>query len=204
MKKTFLYLILAFLILSCNEKEDDDQNNEKEGEYQYPSFITTGQNFGEGIRYIDIEPDDTMCDHYCYPYATKSLDLDNDNIFDFELKFEMSDPFRQSSGYSIFRITPLENNSVCVSGLNYNWVESLVFDDTIGYNSNWSDTTALLYSCYWYLEKPSQIEGYWYENDNYFVGIKIPKKDYQMYGWIDVDFHGPKIKQYAITIPYLK
>ena len=98
----------------------------------------------------------------------------------------------------------MENNSVCVSGLNYDWVESLVFDDTIGYDNNWSDSTALLHSCHWFFEKPSQIEGYWYENDNYFIGIKIPKKDYQMFGWIDVDFHDKKIKQYAITIPYLK
>ena len=199
MLKTFLYLILVLLILSCNKNEGDPACD-----YQYPAFITAGQNSGEGIRYVDIEPDDTICYHFCYPFKIYSLDLDNDGIVDFELKFEISYPWTLSSGYEILNIIPLENSSVYVSELNYNWVKPLVFDDTISYNNNWSDSTALLYSRHWNIWTPSIIEGYWSGNDYYFIGIKIAKKDYQSFGWIHYGYHGLKIKQYAITIPCLK
>jgi hypothetical protein len=188
----FKFFILLLSVVCC--KQDID--------YQYPAFITTGQNSGLGVSYTDIEPDDTICYYYCYPYKIYSLDLDKDKIDDVELRHEVSYPYILSGGYSKTEITPLANCSVVVSPINPSLVDSLNIGDTINIHRSWSDSTVLLYSYHWSIMSAAKIEGYWFETDKHYIGIKISKPGYQLYGWIDYDFHATKIRDFAITTPF--
>jgi hypothetical protein len=191
MKKILFCLIIILFGFSCSKQE---------GEYLYPAYILVGQNSGKGIHYV--QSNDTICDRDCYPGQILSLDLNSDNVYDFDFKYEMSNPYMQSYGYSKFVIIPLGNNSVCVSNSNNTWVDSLLYNDTIDYNRNWLDSIALFSSYNWTIYDYTNIEGYWFHTNNYYIGVKIDMEDYQLYGWIEKK--GLVIKRYAITEPYLK
>jgi hypothetical protein len=215
MKKLLLYSAIFLTLSSCNDKSD---------EYYYLTFIKAGQVSGTGIMYVDIIPDDTI-DIPLYPAILKTtnidydttisasytnswdtsrnLDLNNDNINDFELILTRSDPNILGSRSSQLVIKPLEMNSVCVSKTKNNWVDSLKYNDTINNNNNWSDSTALLFFHSWTmngLETYYTTEGYWYNHDNIYIGVKIVKNNNQLFGWIDLKKN--IIRQFGITIPY--
>ena len=205
-------------LLSCNDKGDN---------YKYLTFIKAGQIDGTGIRYVDIIPDDTIIiveypdfnfrkstNPYNYVIrsinsinffnATRNLDLDNDNVSDFELVFTRSDP--GIMGYKNWRleIKPLGMNSICVTESGNNWADSLKYNDTISNINNWSDSTVLLFDHQWSLNSPNSpiisTKGYWYDNDSIYLAVKIVKDSNQLYGWIDIKKN--IIRQYGVTIPY--
>ena len=192
MKKIILVFISTILILACNKKDD----------YNYLTFITAGQIDGIGITFVDIVPDEEIImDHY--GDTTRNIDLNNDGIDDFTLRrFYEHYMYSRSSGS--LEIIPLGKNSVCVSNSNYSWVDSLKYNDTISINSNWSDTTALLYDYSWYQISPEEFitnyNGYWYVSDSIYIGVKIVKDNMQLFGWIDLK--RDTIRRYAITTPY--
>jgi hypothetical protein len=191
-------------MISCNESKDD---------YKYLTLITAGQKSGTGIRYVDIIPDDTTLGYYDHPeLQSKNLDLDGDGNNDFELIFSSNTEFISHYSYGL-KIKPLEMNSVCVTASGDNWVDSLEFNDTINYSDIWSDSTALLYDYYRYIKYTDPkihdttiIKGYWYDNDNIYIGVKIMKDTHQFLGWIDLKRNVQRgfidIRQFAITMPY--
>jgi hypothetical protein len=191
MKNKLFYIIILFLVVACNHKEYL---------YQYPDFIIVGQKSGVGINYA--EPHDTICDHFCYPTQTLSVDLNNDRIFDFEFVGDMSDWQCLSSGHNSLVIIPLENNSICVSASNPTWADSLLYLDTINNHRIWSDSTAIIYSYEWSTVGYHNIKGFWFNTNNYSIGVKISKDDHQYYGWLKVG--SDELSRYALTIPYVQ
>jgi hypothetical protein len=190
-------------MMSCNESKDD---------YKYLTLITAGQKNGTGIRYVDVIPDDTTLGYYNHPeLQSKNLDLDGDGNSDFELIFSSNTEFWSHTSYGL-KIKPLGMNSVCVTASGDNWVDSLKFSDTINYGSIWSDSTALLYDYYSHIKytDPNHdttiIKGYWYDNDNIYIGVKIMKDTHQFFGWIDLKRNIQRgfidIRQFAITMLY--
>jgi hypothetical protein len=201
MKKLFTILQVIFLFLSCNKNSED---------YKYLSFIIAGQKNGIGIKYTDIVPDDDSLGFYPSPLVqTKYLDLNNDNVNDFELISTISDPMMMSMGVRQLEIKPLGNNFVCITRYGNNWAEPFKYNDTISEQNNWSDSNALLYYFYWRLgdhgtppviNDSVSIKGYWFESDSIYIGVKISKNSVPVFGWIDMKEN--MLKQYAVTIPY--
>ena len=193
MKRSYLFLSLILLIYSCDKKEEY---------FNYLTYITAGQENGLGIRYLDIEPDDTLTiiDYPDTLEVIKSLDLNNDNTPDFEFKYQISSPYQLGASSGGLRIIPLGMNSVCVSKEESHWVDSLHYNDTINENISWSDSTALLYSHTWVIDGSEYTYGYWFQRSDLYVGVKIIKGENSFYGWIDLKNN--VIRQFAITIPY--
>jgi len=201
MKKLILSILIAILFLSCNKKD---------GDYKYLSYIIAGQIEGIGVKYVDIEPDDSIfCNCQCIYDSCLSdsigLDFNNDKLVDFQVITKTSPWTLSSAYYYSIEIKPLGNNSVCVSKTNNSWVDSLNLGDTIDSRINWSDSIAMLYSYYHQYFTPTgpitTIKGYWDQNKGYYIGIRIVNGDNQFFGWIDI--RKWLIQQYAITIPYL-
>jgi hypothetical protein len=158
---------------------------------------------------VDFVPDEKME----WGYSIKYLDLNNDSINDFKLIY-VDRPLMPSTYENYLTITPLEENSVCVSknitSMNSPFVESLAFGDTIGTNKNWSNSNAYLfmYTKYCFTDDTGKLicregsDGYWYDHDNSYMGVKIIKESKEFYGWIDVKMKGEAIRGYAVSVPY--
>lgn len=193
MKRPYIIIPFILLLFSCEKKEEH---------FDYLTYITAGQKNGPGIRYIDIDPDDTLR-IIGYPDTLafiRSLDLNDDNTPDFELKYQVSTPLMMGLSSSSVRITPLGKNSVCVTNDGVQWVDTLLYNDTINNYTNWSDSTAILYSYTLTVEGSVYLYGYWYNNSGKYVGIRIEKGENSFFGWIDIKRN--IIRQYAITEPY--
>lgn len=179
-----------------------------ENEDKFLTLIRAGQTDGIGIKYVDFEPNEKFS-YYNDPYsAFKNIDMNNDSIDDFELKYSAFH-FQK-----YLQITPLENNYVCVSKsiqLDPPFVESLAFGDSISGNNNWTNSKAYLFtyrlSSYTDYDTGNQVcsegsQGYWYDHDNIYVGVKIVKDGKELFGWIDVKIKGQGIRGYAVSEPY--
>jgi hypothetical protein len=193
MKRQYLIIPFILLIFSCDNKEEH---------FNYLPYITAGQKEGIGIRYINIDPDDTL-NIIGYPDTLefiKSLDLNSDNISDFELKYNLSTPYMLGASSGSLRIIPLGENSICVSNEETHWVDSIAYNDTINKYNNWSDSTALLYSHTWFIDGSEYTSGYWYGDKEKYVGVRVLKGENSFFGWIDIKQN--IIRQFAITEPY--
>ena len=191
MKRIFIYILITLSIVSCNKDETENYP----GLYLiYPEFITAGQVEGPGIRYLEFEPDSIVTDNII-------LDLNNDNIDDFEVSLEISDPSMLGMGWQILRITPLGLNAVITTELNKGWIDTINYNDTINKYHNWSDSTAVFYEYYWSTDWGNSAYGYWYNDDNHYCGIKININNIDLFGWIELKKN--RIKRYAITMPCL-
>ena len=205
MKRKVLFIFLVSILISCH-KEDD---------INYPSFITAGQTQGDGIKYVDFEPDKKFVSYSNELKRHIILDLNNDGIDDFELVYD----FPWSWGLSFLRfayVIPLGNNSVCISEKGERLlIEALELGDTIDANNNWLNSQAYLYAYSYqsgFMAPDATIyvnenyEGDWYNRDNIFVGVKIINEDYELYGWIDVailkDENTGILRQYSVTEPF--
>jgi hypothetical protein len=196
MKRSFLILILFLLALSC-DKYDSVK------EYNYLTYILAGQKEGIGIWYIDVEPDDTLKIFDCEldPQAQRNLDLNQDGILDFSLEYKISSCSALGGSWSYFGIAPLGNNSVCVSKVENTWAEALHYNDTINENNNWSDSTALLFEHLWYITVgPVYDYGYWPQDTDIFVAVRIVRGEHTFYGWLDINRN--ILRQYTISIPF--
>jgi hypothetical protein len=208
MKKKSLYLIFFLLFFSCNKKYNENQFfqcDEQMDDCKYLSFITAGQTHGNGIWYSKINPFDpiSQCDNYCNS-DTLSIDLDMDKNNDFIIKYIISDWQLQSVSFASLEIIPLKSNAVCVSKSSYNLVDSLILCVTIGYNNNWFDSTAILFSYstryFTPLGEVTESKGYWKKDCKYYIGIRISQGENFLYGWLNIQL--PIIKQYGISVPY--
>lgn len=201
--KFLLFIAITLFIFSCNTMDEQDTKVE----WKYLTSIKAGQNIGVGIKYVDYEPDSVL---YFYYHALNEgiryLDLDGDGNNDFEFSHFIADPGIQSRRIYSLSIKPLGSNEICISKIKSNWVDSLKYNAEIDNTCHWSDSTALLYDYHWQMfTSPTfysieKIKGYWYNNDNIYIGVKIVKDTKPYYGWIDM--YQNTIRQYAITMPY--
>jgi hypothetical protein len=196
MKKILFIFAFALLLASCKKEHEDN----------FLTSIKAGQTDGIGIKYMDFEPDKKFVFDINPYYATLNLDLNNDSINDFELRY-----YEFHSEINL-QITPQGNNSVCISS-TIHWdppfAESLALEDSIGNKNNWSNSKAYLFmyseNCYTDYDTGKEIctksgSGYWYNHDNIYLAVKIIKDDKEFYGWIDVKMKGEAICGYAITV----
>lgn len=182
------------IIVSCDKSGED---------HNYPTYITAGQSVGPGIWYIDIEPDDTLKIINCVetPHTERDLDLNHDGIMDFRLEYKVSRCDALGGSWNYLGIVPLGNNSICVSREVSSWAEALYCNDTINENNTWSDSTALLFEHLFYITVgPVYDYGYWPQDTDIFVAVKIVRGEHSFYGWIDIN--KKILRQYAISIPY--
>jgi hypothetical protein len=187
-------------------------------EDKFLTYLTAGQTEGIGINYVDFDPDAKLVLHPSnYYIISLKLDLNNDDIDDFELIYDFSS-FRSCCYALDAQIIPLGKNSICVSKTIVSWdapyVESLALGDTIGTNNNWSNSKAYLFtfssSTYTGLDGVdfTQVSkgGYWYKQDNLFMGVKIIKEGKELFSWIDVkidvDRNSGIVRRYSVTKPY--
>jgi len=172
-------------------------------EDKFLNFIRAGQTQGLGIRYMDIVPNIKVPnvnteDPYTSIDTTQNIDLNNDSIDDFRLRYYVLHwPYCCKT--KKLELTPLNMNSVCISNIGTNWVDSLKYNDTISINNKWSKSTALLFQWHMY-GGGINVQGYWYDNDNIYIGIRIIKGNNQIFGWIDMK--GNILRKYAVTTPY--
>jgi hypothetical protein len=193
MKISYCFLVLVLIILSCDTDKD----------YNYLTYITAGQEDGIGILYVDIEPDDTLRIFNCElePHSERDLDLNNDQVIDFRLEYKVSNCSALGGSWGYLGIVPLGNNSICVSKEESSWAEALYSNDTINENNTWSDSTALLFEHLWnILVGPVYYYGYWRQDADIFVAVKIMSGDYVLYGWIDIKRN--ILRRYAISMPF--
>ena len=161
---------------------------------------------------MDFEPDEEMV--YCGGSGKfcLNLDIDNDSIDDFELVYNAYGYL--SINYTRYsKIEPLNKNnyvyrSEALSSDERNYAEALISGDTINNNSFWAKLTYLYQ--YWritqmYNDPDTTVtseshKGYWFDNDDIYVGVKIVKDDKEFFGWIDM--RNKTVRRYAITQPY--
>jgi len=196
MKKLFTFLAFITFILSCDKKDD---------KYEYLPFITAGQVDGTGINYTDIVPDEELIKNYGYGDTTKNLDLNNDDIDDFQLTHYFFASMQSQHDESL-KITAFGMNSVCTILSENKLAYPLKYMDTISADINWADSTVILYSVssHWSMSTGWNdiVTGYWYDNDSIYIGVSIIKDNKQLFGWIDMKRN--ILCQYAVTVPYLE
>jgi len=185
---------LLWLAISCNDDEA--------AYFTVYSFILAGQKDGNSTLYTDVVPDDTLKipgfpDNLS---MTKPLDFDNDGAMDVELYYSLSNPYMLGSGGSSLTIIPLDDNEVCTSDAEPTWADAIIFSDTINKSDKWSDSTALIYSYSWQVNGLYTSKGYFNNDDDIYIGIKLNKKGYSAYGWLSVN--RAILKGYAATVPY--
>lgn len=195
MKKLFFIFAFILLITSCKKEKNEDK---------FLTFMTAGQTEGIGINYVDIVPDEKIAGGYTIKY----LDLNNDSIDDFKLIY-VDQALMPSTYANYLTITPLGENSVCVSKTKTDWVQPLAYGDTIGTNNNWSNSEAYLfkYRRYVYLDTATgqfvstgDPIGDFYDHDNIYMGVRIVNDGKQIFSWIDIKKN--VFRRYAITVPY--
>lgn len=193
MKRLALLLPVILILISCDKNERD---------WNYVDYIFAGQENGSGIRYIDVNPDDTIrvIDYPEHLSTTKSLDLNNDKTPDFEFVLDISPPSNLGASASMLRIIPLGSNSVCVSMINGFWVDSLPFGDTINENIKWSDSTALIYSHIHVVSGQESTSGYFFEDYGNYVAVRVEKGGHSFFGWIAIK--RTILKRFAVTVPW--
>lgn len=209
MKEPICKLIFLFILLfiSC----------EKEKTLILPDNIIAGQKSGPGISYVDFEPD-IQC-FISEPFQKQDtsiqLDLNQDKIFDFTIKREMSNPLFGGYSYDIVTLIPLDNNEICVLPVKYtdqepftcehseqDWVKVLSASDTIQSFNLWTNKKSPIYEYKSILNKCSLEEGFWLRvvnvNEKY-IGFKINKENKNYYGWIGMYADRSNIISFMIT-----
>ncbi|MBN1820359.1 MAG: hypothetical protein JW833_06565 [Prolixibacteraceae bacterium] len=202
MKKIFLFILFASILISC----------EKEIVIEYPSFIIAGQTEGEGIKYVDFEPDEKLGDCDETYKACLNLDMNNDSINDFYLYYINDHSLNHVYWYLC--IIPYGNNSIYFSTITSPWgeiyfAEALLENDTIGVNSNWMNSKTYLFAkqqtTEWYSSPLEPVtttksRGEWMSNQDIYIGVKITINEKELFGWIDMK--STTVFRYAITQPY--
>jgi hypothetical protein len=176
----------------------------------YLDYIIAGQTSVIGIKYTDIEPNDTLSfDHYPETTTNKSIDLNDDGINDFVILFSCA--ASPAFHWLYNAIIPLNNNTVAIPDFENNIADTIDLNDTIDNNLHWANDTCILYVDYWArtLEGPpfSSTTGLWNNVKNKFIGTKVFLDDKTLYGWIRVEIKNGWqliILDYACTIGYEK
>ena len=183
-------------------------------------FIIAGKGLGQGIKYVNIEPDIIISLNPWLKQDTSiSLDLNADEADDLKITIHKSNPGMLGMGFSSNNLVPLGNNEVCIVANNIDtisgnchhssltWIDTLTASDTINGHRLWSTNESLFSSYLWVIEQCSISDGLWqnviHTNEKY-LGFKIVKGEKAYYGWIGLFMSGSgiTITDYAFTEEY--
>lgn len=205
MKTQHLFILIALVALSCQKDEVadivTDTNDQTE---MYPISIRAGQETGVGIHHVDYSPDLAFNVNPTVSMLSDSieLDLNADSTPDFILTYYHSSVYQLGSTDIFLRIRPLAENQVCVSPTNNTWADSLRYNAVIDSSRTWSDQSATLYYDYSSQNGSSGTYGYFMNNSQYYIGVKINSNGHVFYGWIYMNREA--IDKYSITTEYFE
>jgi len=112
----------------------------------YLDNIIAGKTAGIGVRYSGMINDTLFFD---YPSSNTNtyIDINDDGINDFELRFYGSaSPGHSNSNNSI---SAIGNSFLAIPQLENNIVDTISHNDTINNHLNWVNETCVLYNYYW-------------------------------------------------------
>jgi hypothetical protein len=124
------------------------------------------------VIYTDLNPDYIIYGSGLSSVTTKSLDIDNDGVYDFDIV--------RNQNYAVinFYLVPKNNNKIVCVG---NIVDTLNVNDLISSSSNFGTTSStLLYFDY----STNSGLGFWQNAVNKFIGIAFNTATGLKYGWI--------------------
>lgn len=212
-----LVVILAFI--SC-DKTDGTPSETKPT--ILPNSILAGQQSGQGIYYVDLEPDISILRNWEQFDTSIFIDLNNDGTDDFIFEREISSPYYMGGGLDKIKIISQNQNEIVVLPAPYpdpiqepcmhsslDWVDTLLVSDPIDIDNIWTNSESLILKDVWSMKYCSVTDGLWsevYNSDDKYIGFKVIKDDKNYFGWIG--FYHIKandifvITDYAITQEY--
>lgn len=164
-------------LFACN-KEDTQPTLE------YLDNIPAGKAEGLGIKYSGII-NDTLFFDYPSSNTNRYVDINDDGINDFELKFSGSaSPGHRNANNSI---STIGNSFLAVPELEDNIVDTIPFDNLIDDSLKWINDTCIIFNYYWEASGTSSNTGLWNNIKNRYIGTKILVDNKVLYGWIRVE-----------------
>lgn len=135
-------------------------------------FLVNFLRINSQVIYTDLNPDYFIYGSGLSSTTTKSLDIDNDGINDFDVV--------RNQNYATvdFYLVPKNNNKIVCVG---NMVDTLNVNDLISQSSNFCSTTLTLSN---YNYGTSSGSGLWRNAINKFIGIAFNTSTGLKYGWI--------------------
>ena len=181
MKKILTACLILIHLFACNKDETQPG-------LEYLDNITAGMKEGLGVKYSGII-NDTLFFDYPSSNTTRLIDINDDGINDFELKFSGSaSPGHGNSKNSILAIG---NSFLAIPELENNIVDTITLNDTIDDKLNWVNENCVLYNYSWDVSGASSDTGLWNDVRNKYIGSKILVDDKILFGWIRVEItHG--------------
>lgn len=166
--------------------------------------IVAGLGSQAQILYTDVEPDTTI-DLF---NALYELDLNNDNINDFELQAisQAYSYYSYVSSAQAVNVTPLMSNSV--AGYSYgSYPYALLTGDNIGPNLSFSSYSYNLLNGFFFYSGPYGSYyfplGNWPTNQDRYLGLKLILNGNTHYGWARISVLGPSsmiLRDYAVEL----
>ncbi|MCD4730259.1 MAG: hypothetical protein K8R74_06655, partial [Bacteroidales bacterium] len=161
--KYFLPGIIMLIYVSCDKNKTSDLPDNK---LVLPDSILAGQKLGQGIYYVDFEPDiSVIIDPLEQQDTSFSFDLNNDNVTDYIFVREKSYPLIMGEGYDRIIINSLDANAIVVipapypdtiiepcTHLTLEWVDTLSVIDPILANMLWINNESLIYHNRWVIQ----------------------------------------------------
>jgi hypothetical protein len=195
MKKIIIISSILMLLFSC-----DKENTQPV--LTYLDYINAGKIEGLGINYSGMI-NDTLFFDYPSSSTNRYIDINDDGIDDFELRFTGSaSPGHSNSKNSILTIG---NSFLAISEFEDNIVDTIPFNDTIDDKLNWVNDTCVIYNYYWDDSGNSSNTGLWNDVRNKYIGTKIFVDDKILFGWIRVEItYGWNLTliEYACTVEF--
>ena len=177
MKKLIITSFILMSLFAC-----DKENTQLE--LDYLDNIIAGKTEGLGIKYSEII-NDTLFFDYPSSNTNRYIDINDDGINDFELKF--SGTASPGHGNSNNTILTIENSFLAIPEFESYVVDTIPINDTIDDKLNWVNDTCILYNCYWDAFGNSSNTGLWNDVRNKYIGTKILVEDKALFGWIRVE-----------------
>ena len=178
-------------------------NKEKlKPELEYLDYIIAGQTLGLGIKYSDI-PNDTLFFDYPSSSTNRLIDLNDDGIDDFKLRFSgTASPGHSNSNNSII---PLGENVIVTPNLENDIVDTISLNENIDSSLNWINDTCIIYNYHWDVSGNTSETGLWNNLRDKYIGAKIFLDDKILYAWIRIEVTNSwnlTLIDYACTIGY--
>jgi hypothetical protein len=151
-------------------------------------------------------------------YGQDSIDINQDGIYDLfilqNLFIDWDETARLDYGFYYGKIVSKNGLEIHTKtetyyiGLgqtsDFNWVDTLKYQDRINSRDNWSDPSNTVYNFMWALPaRPTMTNGCWFDilDNERYVGIRMKINSEYKYGWLKVNQDSDRnieIQSYAI------
>lgn len=181
----------AFYVLSVADSINKDisilSNRSNPFVLSNPNYLKAGQTTGSGMHYTEL---DILASRYGHPTTPYSIDVNNDNVEDFQFKtggHSNKNPSYDSKNWSYsyyYKVIPLNNNRVLVTKNNH--PTPLYYHYIIKPQAYWSSSPEDFY--YYYENSNTYVNesGIWEHVHNSYMGIQIITETDTLFGWIGV------------------